>query len=151
MKISTITRYGLRAMVNLAMYYYNENKYIPLSYIAKKEEISMRYLENIMTKLITAGLVLSRKGKYGGFTLSKSPEKIKVSEILKALEGDMTPVFCISDPTLCKRVSICSTYELWLQLYKDIWSLLDSKTLAQLAKGGKNKLEGLLLKKGRIS
>ncbi len=129
MKISTITRYGLRAMVELAR---NGKEYVSLKEIARRENISIRYLENIMVRLVSAGLVLSSRGKNGGFKLVAPPEKINVFNIVNALEETLSLVFCVDNPHLCERKDSCSTYPLWKGLKKVIERFLKSFTLKDL-------------------
>ena len=92
MKISTKSQYGLRAMVYLAKF---KGRFCPLRIISKNEDISFDYLEKIISKLKKAGLIKAKKGAQGGYFLAKSPSKIKLGEIIRALEGEISLVKCL--------------------------------------------------------
>jgi Rrf2 family protein len=131
MKISTKGRYGVRIMIDLAIYGGNN---IPLNLpeIAKREGISEKYLEQIITPLVNSGLIKSVRGKYGGYLLNKPASEIKISEIIKILEGPLFVVDCVSDPKFCKKVNSCGARELWVTLSKKIEEVLSSFTLQDL-------------------
>lgn len=130
MKISTRGRYALRVMIDLAM---NEkNGYISLKDIANRQEISMKYLEQIVSVLNKAGLVDALRGNNGGYRLSRKPNEYKVGEILRVSEGDLTPVYCIHEN--CSRKKNCKSYSFWEGLDKTITDYVDSKTLEDLIK-----------------
>lgn len=130
MKISTRGRYALRVMIDLAM---NENNgYISLKDIAKRQEISMKYLEQIVSVLNKAGLVDALRGNNGGYKLNRKPSEYKVGEILRMSEGDLTPVYCIHEN--CSRKKNCKSYSFWKGLDKTITDYVDSKTLEDLIK-----------------
>lgn len=139
MKLSTRGRYGTRAMLDLAIH--DNGQTVLLRDIAKRQEISERYLENIMRILVSNGLVASVQGRNGGFSLAKKPSDIKLSEIIQAVEGSMSPVFCIDNPKSCKRTTICVTREIWGKLKKAILNVLDSITLEDMVKMQKAKGE----------
>jgi len=92
LKLSTKGRYGLRAIVDLAIN--GEKEAVALSGIAERQDISISYLEQLIAKLKKAGIVTSIRGAQGGYLLAKNPEEISVGEILRALEGDLNPVNC---------------------------------------------------------
>ena len=140
MKLSTRGRYGTRAMLDLAMH--DGEQPVLLRDIAKRQEISGRYLENIMGTLASNGLVNSVRGRKGGFSLAKEPSDIKLSQIIQAVEGSMSPVFCIDNPKSCKRTTICITRDIWVKLGKAIVDVLDSITLEDMVKMQKEKLQG---------
>ncbi len=139
MKLSTRGRYGTRAMLDLALH--NGEQAVLLKDIARRQEISERYLENIMRILVSTGLVTSVQGRNGGFSLARSPSDIKLSEIIQAVEGSMSPVCCIDNPKLCKRMPICVTYDIWGKLKKAMFDVLDSITLEDMVKMQKNKVK----------
>lgn len=139
MKLSTRGRYGTRAMLDLAMH--DGEQPVLLKDIAKRQEISGRYLENIMGTLASNGLVNSVRGRKGGFSLAKEPSDIKLSQIIQAVEGSMSPVFCIDNPKSCKRTTICITRDIWVKLGKAIVDVLDSITLEDMVKMQKEKLK----------
>lgn len=130
MKISTRGRYALRVMIDLAM---NENNgYISLKDIANRQEISMKYLEQIVSVLNKARLVDALRGNNGGYKLNRKPREYKVGEILRVSEGDLTPVYCIHEN--CSRKKKCKSYSFWEGLDKTITDYVDSKTLEDLIK-----------------
>lgn len=118
MKVSTKGRYGLRAMMDLAAYQIS-GKPVFLSDIAKRQNISEKYLEQIFSTLRTAGLVTTVRGRKGGFLLARPPAEITANTIVTALEGPCTLVDCVSEPKTCAKSGACAT--------RDIWSLLGSK------------------------
>ena len=138
MKLSTRGRYASRAMLDLALNYGKGS--VSLKNIARRQEISERYLEHIMTVLLSAGLVQSTRGSRGGFSLAKLPKEIKLSQIIQAVEGSISPVACVDDPKLCNRVDACVTYEIWKKLKKAMLEVLDSVTLEDMVKMQKKKL-----------
>ncbi len=130
MKLSTRTRYGLRAMVELASY--GDSGPIMVRKIAEKQRISKKYLDIIFTSLKLAGLVRAIRGATGGFLLTRRPEEIRVSQIVAALEGALAPVECCQSPELCERSNHCAAQNLWSRLEESIRETLDSVTLADL-------------------
>ncbi|UCD83425.1 MAG: Rrf2 family transcriptional regulator [Deltaproteobacteria bacterium] len=138
MKLSTKGRYGTRAMLELALSY--KKGPMLLREIAQRQEISERYLERMMTALVSAGLVLSSRGKNGGFALAKPPGEIRLGQIIQAVEGSIAPVSCVDDPKLCDRVDICITRDIWKKLKKSMSETLDSVTLENMVDMQKKKL-----------
>ncbi|CDA17123.1 MAG: Rrf2 family transcriptional regulator [Clostridia bacterium] len=132
MKISTKGRYALRIMMDLAN---NENdEFISLKDISKRINISIKYLEQIVALLNKAGYVQTARGNNGGYKLAKKPEEYKVGDILRATEGDLAPIYCVSTDGTCDKKDNCSTYFFWEGLDKAINDYVDSKTLADLVK-----------------
>ena len=129
-RISTKIRYGTRAMLDLGLNY--ERGLILLKDIAKRQEISVGYLEQIIPSLKTAGLVNSSRGAHGGYALAKEPANITLKEIISALEGSLSLVECINDPDLCTRADLCITREVWDDLGGIMDDFLLSITLQQL-------------------
>lgn len=131
MKISTKGRYALRLMVDLAM---NDNgEYIPLKSISARQEISDKYLEQIINALGKAGYVKSLRGAQGGYKLAHSPSFYTVGMILRLTEGSLAPVTCLEDNVNhCERVAECSTLFVWERLYKAISDVVDSITIADI-------------------
>lgn len=138
MKLSTWGRYGLRAMVDLALHRaYPGGGHAPgsvsLSEVARRQDISVDYLRQILLKMKSAGLVRSSRGRSGGYALSRPPEKLNALEILEVLGEELAPVFCVRMPEECERAEKCSTHPLWLRLYGQMREVLAATTLAQLA------------------
>lgn len=135
MRISKKSQYGLRAMVYLASVF-EKDKFYPLKKIAQVEDISFDYLEKIISKLEKKGFVKSKRGVQGGYCLSRSSRKIKVGQIIKALEGTMAPVRCVAlekeERYCCPRKKICKTFNVWQKIQDTLNSTLNSITLADL-------------------
>ena len=119
MKISTRGRYAVRVLIDLAEHGRGREAYIPLKDIAKRQEISLKYLETIMTELSKSGLVEGVHGKGGGYRLVREPEQYRLNEILKVTEGDLAPVACL-EPSAppCPRAADCRTLPVWQGFYK---------------------------------
>lgn len=131
MKISTKGRYGIKAMLDLALN--NGEGVVSLSSIAKRQEVSENYLEQLFAVLRKAGLVKSVRGAKGGYHLAKSSEEITIGNILRALEGSLAPVECVGDePTECQRSEKCVTRVLWQKIRECVEKLVDSITLKDL-------------------
>lgn len=133
-KLSTKGRYGTRLMQNLAQNYNNGNEAVILKSISDNEEISIRYLEQIVIPLKISRLVKSIRGAGGGYTLARRPSEIKVSEILHALEGSCCLVDCVEDPDYCDRIPICASYDIWKEASNRLKDYFDSITLQDLIK-----------------
>lgn len=131
MKISTKGRYALRMMLDLAMYYNGE--FITIKNIAERQDISIKYLEQIITQLSRAGFVKSIRGAQGGYMLAKPPEQYTVGMILRVMEGSLAPVACLEDEdNQCTRASACATLTVWKKLKDAIEGVVDHITLADL-------------------
>lgn len=131
MTVSTRGRYALRVMTDLAEH--SREGYIPLKEIAERQNISLKYIEGIMTSLSKAGLVEGAHGKGGGYRLCREPDEYKVSEILKLTEGTLAPVACLAPgATPCEMAERCRTLHMWKKLNKVIDEFFDSYTLADL-------------------
>lgn len=132
MKISAKGRYALRMMLDIAMN--NTGDWISLKDISRRQGISVKYLEQIVTALTRAGLLRSSRGPMGGYMLVKNPSQYTVGSILRVVEGDLAPVACLEDAeNQCPRKAICPTLPFWEGLSKVINDYLDSKTLQDLA------------------
>ena len=131
MKISTKGRYALRLMIDLAQH--DAGGYIPLRDISKRQEISAKYLEQIVVQLSRAGFVTSTRGAQGGYQLARHPSEYTVGDILRITEGSLAPV-------ACPRAEECITLDFWRGLYDTINKYVDSVTLEELVSNGKNTL-----------
>lgn len=132
--ISTKSRYALRVMIDLGCH----EGWVSLGDVAKRQGISRKYLEQVMSSLLKADLVTSQRGKGGGYQLSRAPEEYTVGAILRAAEnGSLAPVACLDCATgsLCPRAENCPTLPMWQELGQVTSSFLDSKTLADLLVG----------------
>ncbi|MFP4015884.1 MAG: RrF2 family transcriptional regulator [Halanaerobiales bacterium] len=135
MKISTKGRYGLRAMVDLAVH--EHSGAIPLREISERQGISEQYLEQLFASLRKSGIVKSVRGAHGGYLLNHKPEDITVKDILATLEGPLAPVDCVLSKDAreeCESRDGCVTFDLWVKVKTNIDELLDSVTLAELKK-----------------
>jgi len=139
MKLSTKVRYGVRAMVDLALH--SNGKPVLVQSIAERQEISRKYLENLLVSLKTAGIVRSLRGARGGYVLARPAEDITMEELVIALEGPPTLIDCLEDPAACHRVDFCATRDLWKEMTLSLRSLLKRTTLADLADRAKEKID----------
>jgi Rrf2 family protein len=112
-KLSTKGRYGTRLMLNLARHHNNGNRAVILKQVSEEEDISIRYLEQIIIPLKIHKLVKSIRGAGGGYTLARSPKDINMCHILEPLEGTCCLVDCVSDKDFCDRIGHCATHEIW--------------------------------------
>jgi Rrf2 family protein len=135
MLISTKGRYSLRVMVDLAEH--QQEGYIPLKEIARRQEISEKYLESIIKILVKSKLLEGVRGKGGGYKLTKAPEQYTVGVILRLTEESLAPVACLEGSgNTCPRMAECRTLPLWQGLDRVINEYLDSFTLADLVQSG---------------
>lgn len=135
MLISTKGRYALRVMADLAGH--PVEGYVPLKEIARRQEISEKYLEAIMKTLVKARLLSGVRGKGGGYKLTRPPERYTVGEILRQTEDSLAPVSCLeAGAQPCARAQRCRTLPLWQGLDRVINGYLDSVTLADLIQQG---------------
>ena len=131
MKISTKGRYALRMLIDLAEH--RNEGYIALKDIAKRQEISKKYLEQIVSVLNKPEILKTNRGYQGGYQLARSPEKYTVGDILRITEGGLAPVSCLEqEENLCERRSYCTTLFIWEGLYKAVNDYLDSITLQDI-------------------
>ena len=131
MQISTKGRYALRLMLDLAVH--NTGELVKIKDISARENISEKYLEQIISSLKKAGYVKSLRGAQGGYMLAREPETYTVGTILRLTEGSMNPVACLEDePNQCSRAGECVTLRLWKMLDEAIEGVLDKVTLQDL-------------------
>lgn len=130
MKLSTRTRYGIRAILELAENYGNGP--LQLRIIARDQGVSVKYLEQLMAMLKSAGIVRSVRGSKGGYILAKSPSQVRVSDCFECLEGSVITTECVEDESYCERTSDCIARQLWTEVQKSVMEVLHSKTLQNL-------------------
>jgi Rrf2 family protein len=131
MKISTRGRYALRLMLELAM---NADRYTTIKSISERQDISGKYLEQIISVLSRAGFVKSIRGSQGGYKLARPAEEYTVGMILRLIEGSLVPVACMDDePNRCPRCEECVTLDVWRQIDEAVSGVVDHITLADLA------------------
>ena len=137
MRLSTVGRYALRAMVDLAL---NANQGpIQRLDIAERQQVSDQYLAQLLSKLARAGLVESSRGPHGGYTLAHDASQISAAAVLRAVDETLEPVYCVEDDpqVSCPRIDGCPTHWLWAKLGEAIIDVLDSVTLDELRQHAK--------------
>ena len=132
MRLSTRSRYGVRLMLALAEN--KQKKPVFLKDIASSEEISEKYLSQIIIPLKGKGLVTTFRGAHGGYLLSKPASEITLREIIEPLEGDLCLVDCVGNPGICDKVNTCATREVWDEMSSLLLNFLDTFTLEDLIK-----------------
>ena len=134
MKISTKGRYALRLMLDVALH--SHGTAVPLRDVAQRQDISDKYLEQIVTQLSRAGLVRSVRGAGGGYLLTRELEDYTVGEILRVLEGNLAPVSCADSDDVCRcgRAEHCVTVEVWRDIKAAVSGVVDNLTLADLVR-----------------
>lgn len=132
MIVSTKGRYALRVMIDLAEH--QAERYVPLKEVAARQDISEKYLENILKVLVQNGFLEGLRGKGGGYRLTHSPDQYTVAEILLLTEGSLAPVSCLTPGApACERMANCRTYTMWKGLNDLIADYFGKITLADLA------------------
>jgi len=135
MKISTRGRYGTRMVLDLAAHH--DQGPTPLREIAKRQDLSVKYLEQLIIPLKAAGYIRSVRGARGGYTLARKPDKISLGQIIKVLEGGLSLVDCVEDPKVCEREKNCPTRDIWLRMSERLMEELSSLTLSDVLDGKK--------------
>jgi len=130
LRLSAKGRYGTRVMLDLARN--SDGGYILLKDIAKRQNISLKYLEQVVQLLKSADLVKSARGAHGGYKLAKGPSEITLEQILQALEGDLSIVKCIDSPKVCNRVDFCVTRNIWKKIKEKVANMLSFTTLEDI-------------------
>ena len=131
MKISTKGRYALRMLIELAMHH--EKDYVSLKEISERQNISKKYLEQIVPMLNKSGILRTNRGNKGGYMLAKPPRECTVGEVLRATEGSLAPVSCLDyDVNICPRAETCATLFVWQGLAKTVSDYLDNITLQDI-------------------
>lgn len=137
MMISTRGRYALRVMIDLAEH--QEDGYTPMKDVAKRQSVSLGYMEKILPVLVKNGIVEGLQGKTGGYRLIRKPEEYTLGEILRLTEGSLAPVACLEcSATPCEKAADCRTLPVWTELDRRINEYLDSVTVANLLKFNSN-------------
>ena len=135
LRVSTRGEYGVRLMVHLARHYGDRPCSLTEISLAEGLELQQQYLEQLVRSLRQHGMVESTRGAHGGYRLARSPEELRMSEILRALEGPIAPMICATEgemEVICDRLDGCSTHFLWARVRDAITSTLDAITLADL-------------------
>ncbi len=137
MKLSTRGRYGTRVLLDLALHW-GEGR-VKLKDIARRQQISLQYLEHLIAPLTASGMVSSTRGARGGVSLIKPPSAIRLSEVIQLLEGSIAPVECVNNSKICPRSSLCVTRDIWDEMKKAMSDVLASTTLQDLVERQKRK------------
>jgi Rrf2 family protein len=133
MKLSTRSRYGTRILVDLARH--NNQGPVQIGEISKRQDISVKYLEQLIRPLKQASMVNSVRGPKGGHMLAKKPEEISLGQIVRLFEGQTELVECISNPELCSMSDDCQVRLAWKEATRVLYEKLDSTTIADLLDG----------------
>ncbi len=136
MNFSTKSRYGLRAVAQIAI----AQEPLSLQIIAQEQDISLSYLEQLAAKLKKAGILESKRGKYGGYKLARDAHQITIGEILRALEDDMFPIECLAAKQQCGKEADCLTNRAFRKIYEGIKEVIDNTTLQDLLQESKEKI-----------
>ena len=137
MKLSTRGQYGTRALLELALHHGQGP--VLLRDIAQRQQIPLQYLEHLIAPLIAGGMVRSARGARGGVSLARAPGEIRLSEVVRLLEGSVAPVECVDNPEACNRSELCVTRDIWGELKQAIDGVLESTTLKDLVERQKRK------------
>lgn len=137
MKLSTRVQYGTRALLDIALH--GGEGPVLLKGIAQRQQISLLYLEHLITPLVAAGIIRSTRGAHGGVWLAKPPEEVNLSEVVQLLDGSMALVECVDDSKTCSRSDLCVTRDIWGELKQAIEGVLESTTLLDLVERQKKK------------
>ena len=140
MKLGTKTRYGTRAMLELALHYHDASHPVSAAEIASRQQLSVKYLEQLLVSLQAAGLVRSVRGMHGGHTLARPPDQINLHEIYCVFEGAEGFTECTSCPEVCDRTDTCVTQTIWDRMYAASMEVLQSTTLGDLAQRALNEV-----------
>lgn len=133
MMISTRGRYALRVMIDLAEHV--QDGYIPMKVIAQRQNISLKYLEQILPPLTKNGMIEGLRRRGGGYRLTAAPDTYRVGDILRLTEGDLAPVACLGcEARACERAESCKTLPMWKEFYRMTNAYFDGITLAELVK-----------------
>ncbi len=130
MKLSTRARYSSRMMLELALRYGQGP--ILLREVSNSQEISLKYLFQLLIPLKVANLIRSARGAHGGYFLARPPKDIKLSEIITTVEGSISPVECVDNPDVCKRHNFCVTTEVWAEIGEKCLKILESYSLQDM-------------------
>jgi len=141
MKLSTRVRYAMRAMLELALQ--ADAPSVSSRDVAARQEVSEKYVGQLLAQLRTAGLVHSVRGQGGGFRLARPPEEIRLLDVVLAFEGTLAPVACVDEPDLCPRAAGCVARDLWCELKESLEVPLRKSTLADLVSRHRKKARAL--------
>lgn len=130
MKLSTRGQYGTRLLLDLALH--QDRGTVLLRDIARRQQIPLPYLKQLVAPLVSGGLLRSTRGAKGGLQLAKSPEQVNLREVVQLLEGPISPVECVNDARVCERASFCAPRDVWAEMQRAIECVLEGTTLRDL-------------------
>jgi len=136
MKLSTRSRYGTRMMLDLAQHY--KEGPVQIGQIAKRQDISVKYLEQLIIPLKKANFIKSTRGPKGGHMLAKSPKEITIGQIVEVLEGGVDLTVCVGDTDVCERSAECLIRDTWREATKAMYEKLNSVSLSKIIKSQKH-------------
>ncbi len=137
MKLSTRAQYGTRALLDLAVH--SKGKPVQMKDVARRQQIPLPYLGHLITPLVGAGIIRSKRGGRGGISIARPLEEIRLSEVIQLLEGSIAPVECVNNPRICTRSELCVTRDIWGELKKAVNGVLESTTLQDLVERQRRK------------
>lgn len=137
MKLSTRGRYGTKVLLDLALHHGNGP--VSLKDISARQRIPLHYLEHLIAPLVTGGIIRSSRGAKGGVSLVRTPQEIRLSEVIPLLEGSIAPAECVANPELCESSASCVTRDVWTEMEHAMTSVLESITLQNLVERQKAK------------
>jgi Rrf2 family protein len=137
MKLSTKSRYGTRAMIDIAIH--SNSGSCMLKDIAQRQDVSAKYLDHILSSLRKAGLIKNIRGKYGGYSLTRPASEITMKDILGSVEASLAPVECVDNTSACHKTGTCSSRDVWVRIKEAIEDVLESTTLASLVESSNKK------------
>ena len=131
MRLSTRVRYGIRMLVDVAVH--QGDAPVALKDVSRRQQVSLNYLRQVMAPLVAAGIMRTERGSLGGVRLAREPGDIKLSLVVRILDGSTAPVECVDAPALCARNSECVTHGVWCRIKTAIDEVLESVTIQDLA------------------
>jgi len=137
MKLSTRARYGTRILLELSLHW-GEGPVL-LKEIAQRQQIPLSYLQQLIGPLVKAGIIKTTRGARGGISLLKPPKEVILSEVIKLLEGSIAPVDCVDNPELYPRSDSCVTHDIWAEVKRAMYGVLESTTFEDLVERQKQK------------
>jgi len=137
MKLSTRARYGTRILLELSLHW-GEGPVL-LKEIAQRQQIPLSYLQQLIGPLVKAGIIKTTRGARGGISLLKPPKEVILSEVIKLLEGSIAPVACVDNPELYPRSDTCVTHDIWAEVKRAMYGVLESTSFEDLVERQKQK------------
>lgn len=137
MKLSTRARYGTRVLLEIALHWGKGP--VLLKDIAQRQQIPLPYLQQLIGPLVKEGIIKTTRGARGGISLLKLPKEVRLSEVIQILEGSIAPVACVDNPELYPRSDTCITHDIWAEVKRAMYGVLESTTFEDLVERQKQK------------